>query len=200
MNRKRKKLFLGLGIVVFLGIAALTGYVFTREDKKETPIIQSSNQSTEEESSSATTKTEQTQEPTENQKNHQKALSTLEYSDQPASDSLKADVINALIAAQNYVRSIDQVDQLKGDSDNHMLMTTSGMMQSFWIVLKFGNYSVDSSGVEVFKSKHSDVIQFVCKLTSAGKDDCYFVGNYNIYAKQLQFGSYHGGQVDASFG
>ena len=164
--------------------------------KENESVSQSSSQTQSEKSSEPSVDMESSM----NEENHQKALNTLESLDQPVSDSLKADVTTALIAAQNYVRGVNHPDELKGDQYNHMLMSSPGMIQTYWIVIKFGNYAVDPGAIEVFETKHADVVQFVCKLTSDGKENSYFVGNYNTYAKQLQFGSYHGGQVDATFG
>ena len=200
MNKKRKKIVIAFSLVTLLVIGSLSVYVFTRKKETEKPVIQPSSETEKVSSSSTASSLEASSELSEDDKNHRKVLNSLEKPNEPADENIRSEVAEAMEAAQKYVNENKDINKLKGDYDNRLLMTDGPMVQTFWIAITVNKYSVEPTQVEAYKSKNGDVVQFICKLKADGKNSCYFVGNYNIYAKQLQLVSYHGGEVGASFG
>ncbi|WP_373756968.1 hypothetical protein [Streptococcus ferus] len=196
--RKKKKLLISLLAVVTVGIVCLLVYGLTRpkEDKQKTsPQVSKTSKA---EDGSDTTK--ETKELTENDINYKKIQSTLENPNNPASKSMKQEVLKAITNAQNYCQKIEFAGKAEGNVSNSMAMTQNPMVQTFAMVIKINKYSFDSSQLEVYESNSDDVVQFICVMTKAGSDNNYWVGNYNIDAKQLQLSSYQGGDIGATFG
>lgn len=134
----------------------------------------------------------------QDKKNHREALDTLEMPDSPASKKDTIAVKAAFLTAQRAAKKCDRVADFKGTIENCMSMTSAPVAVTFAMAVSINNYSVDT--VEVYQSKNPDVVQYVVGLKSKGKEKNYWAGNYNIYAKQLQLVSYHGGELGATYG
>ena len=167
--RKKRKLMITLiclGTVLF--IAMLVTVFLNRQARKKAREAEIS-QTSSTDGSSESYSSQSYREPTPNEKNYQHARATLERPESVVTEEKKNKVAEAL--------------------------TSSPMVLTFAMAINLAGYNIDESKTEVFKSYSDDVLQFLCVMTKEGKENSYFVGNYNDYTGQLQIASYHGGNI-----
>ena len=196
MNRKRKRLLVGTLITLVLIIGGVVAYQILKPREQQPSITTKSSSS-----SSSTTDSSSTEESSElstNEKNYRQALASLEKSNEKTDDH--KDDISAINTAQEAMKNTENVSEVTGNFDNKMMFTPSAVAQTFGMFIKMSGYTVDTNQVEIFKSKNSDVLQFICVLTKEGENNSYWTGNFNIQALQLGFVRYYGGKVGATFG
>ena len=104
-------------------------------------------------------------------------------------------VAEALKIAIEDIKKHPDTANISGNMDNRLASTSSPMVLTFAMAINLAGYNIDESKTEVFKSYSDDVLQFLCVMTKEGKENSYFVGNYNDYTGQLQIASYHGGNI-----
>ena len=197
MNRKRKRLLVGTLITLVLIIGGVVAYQILKPREQQPSITTKSSSS-----SSSTTDSSSTEESSElstNEKNYRQARASLEKSNEKTDDH-KDDIISAINTAQEAMKNTENVSEVTGNFDNKMMFTPSAVAQTFGMFIKMSGYTVDTNQVEIFKSKNSDVLQFICVLTKEGENNSYWTGNFNIQALQLGFVRYYGGKVGATFG
>ena len=197
MNRKRKRLLVGTLITLVLIIGGVVAYQILKPREQQPSITTKSSSS-----SSSTTDSSSTEESSElstNEKNYRQALASLEKSNEKTDDH-KDDIISAINTAQEAMKNTENVSEVTGNFDNKMMFTPSAVAQTFGMFIKMSGYTVDTNQVEIFKSKNSYVLQFICVLTKEGENNSYWTGNFNIQALQLGFVRYYGGKVGATFG
>ena len=187
---KKSTLFL-MGAVLILSIIVMTILLFRKGeiDKETVPSSTTSSMTSTSESS--------TEPPSEDQINYTKALSMMEHSDRPITDSRKDDVSKAIKEAIAYANSVDKMKDVVYTVENHLSMTDSASATSFIAIIKKGGFTFDEAELEVFESDSSDVLQFLMVLKKDGEANSYWVGNYNTYIEGLTFTSvwgyvYHG--------
>ncbi|HEN9415774.1 TPA: hypothetical protein ACQ0F8_001630 [Streptococcus agalactiae] len=138
----------------------------------------------------------------DNEKNYLAALSTLELNNKTKiQGSRRNDVVEALeIGAEASKKAGNNLGNMVGTLENRMKMTDNAMIATFAMAFVVNHYELDKENIEVYPSKSDDVVQFIAPLKAKGKNNSYFVGNYNILVNQLQIVSYKGGDIGATFG
>ena len=180
--RKKRKLMITLiclGTVLF--IAMLVTVFLNRQARKkarEAEISQTSSTDGSSESYSS-----------------QSYRATLERPESVVTEEKKNKVAEALKIAVEDIKKHPDTANISGNMDNRLASTSSPMVLTFAMAINLAGYNIDESKTEVFKSYSDDVLQFLCVMTKEGKENSYFVGNYNDYTGQLQIASYHGGNI-----
>ncbi|HEM4766530.1 TPA: hypothetical protein U1045_001535 [Streptococcus suis] len=187
---KKSTLFL-MGAVLVLSIIVVTILLFRKGEVEKVTAPSSTT------SSISSTKESSTEPLSEDQINYTKALSMMEHSDRPITDSRKDDVSKAIKEAIAYANSVDKIKDIVYTVENHLSMSDSASATSFIAIIKRGGFTFDEAELEVFESDSSDVIQFLMVLKKDGEAKSYWVGNYNVYIAGLTFTSvwgyvYHG--------
>lgn len=139
-------------------------------------------------------------EETADEKNYRTAKLKLEHPYTESSEEQKQQVLKAFDEAINDIKKAGHLSKVKGTIDNHLSMSQSGMVSTFVMALLVNEYDYQSSKLEVMPSENEDVVQFLIVLTKPGKDNCYFVGNFNTTVNQIQLKAYVGGNIGGTFG
>ena len=193
--RKKRKLMITLiclGTVLF--IAMLVTVFLNRQARKKAREVEIS-QTSSTDGSSESYSSQSYREPTPNEKNYQQARATLERPESVVTEEKKNKVAEALKIAVEDIKKHPDTANISGNMDNRLASTSSPMVLTFAMAINLAGYNIDESKTEVFKSYSDDVLQFLCVMTKEGKENSYFVGNYNDYTGQLQIASYHGGNI-----
>lgn len=200
-SRKKKKMQTALAIIsIFFVFVMSVVFVLTRNNTKSKPTT-SSTQSISSSKTSSSSSTSESNELSENDINYRKALATLEQSDKPVENSQLQNVDSSVREAIAYAKTIEKTSEVELTSENHLDMTDESMALSFIIMFaRDGGYTYDSAKTEVFYSNSSDVLQFLIVLNKKDELNSYWVGNYNILTKSLQFTSYQGSYYWDTFG
>ncbi|HFU6794061.1 TPA: hypothetical protein ACGN6E_002066 [Streptococcus agalactiae] len=139
-------------------------------------------------------------EETADEKNYRTAKLKLEHPYTESSEEQKQQVFKAFDEAINDIKKAGHLSKVKGTIENHLSMSQSGMVSTFVMALLVNEYDYQSSKLEVMPSENEDVVQFLIVLTKPGKDNCYFVGNFNTTVNQIQLKAYVGGNIGGTFG
>ncbi|HFH9498403.1 TPA: hypothetical protein ACGNVW_001469 [Streptococcus agalactiae] len=139
-------------------------------------------------------------EETADEKNYRTAKLKLEHPYTESSEEQKQQVLKAFDEAINDIKKAGHLSKVKGTIENHLSMSQSGMVSTFVMALLVNEYDYQSSKLEVMPSENEDVVQFLIVLTKPGKDNCYFVGNFNTTVNQIQLKAYVGGNIGGTFG
>lgn len=209
---KTRKIFIGFAAIIVVALSAVVVYLaiekYANSAQKtsnnssstilKTKSIKNQKSNSSEELPSSSSSDEE--ELSSDDEHRLEALATLEKSDEPADNQYVQEVREAFSTAENAVKQcqVSDIIDFKGTIDNKLSMTYQDMAQTYAIAVIVNNYSLDT--VEVYNSKNPDVVQFVVGLKSEGKEENYWAGNYNIYAKQIRLISYHGGELGATYG
>ena len=139
-------------------------------------------------------------EETADEKNYRTAKLKLEHPYTESSEEQKQQVLKTFDEAINDIKKAGHLSKVKGTIENHLSMSQSGMVSTFVMALLVNEYDYQSSKLEVMPSENEDVVQFLIVLTKPGKDNCYFVGNFNTTVNQIQLKAYVGGNIGGTFG
>lgn len=137
---------------------------------------------------------------TVDERNYRTAKLKLEHPYTEGSEEHKQQVLKAFDEAINAIKKAEHLSNVSGTLENHLSMSQDGMVQTFAMALLVNQYEYQSSKLEVMPSENEDVVQFLIVLTKKGKDNCYFVGNFNTTVNQIQLKAYVGGNIGGTFG
>ena len=150
--------------------------------------------------SSSKSSSSQAEPETTDEKNYRTAKLKLEHPYTESNEEQKQQVAQSFDEAMTAIRQAGHLTEVKGTMDNHLSMSQESMIQTLAMAILVNQYSYQSSQLEVMKSDNEDVVQFLIVLTTAGEDNCYFVGNFNTTVNQIQLKNYVGGNIGSTFG
>ena len=116
--------------------------------------------------------------------------------DETSHNSVK-ESFNTAIAA---IQEAEQVPNVTGTYENHLMMSSEAMVQTFAMALLVNHYQYQKTQLEVTQAENDDVVQFLVVLTKENEDNCYFIGKFNKTVNQIQLKAYVGGNIGATFG
>lgn len=137
---------------------------------------------------------------TTDEKNYRTAKLKLEHPYTEADETSQTAVKEAFNTAITAIQEAQQVPNVTGTYENHLMMTSDAMAQTFAMALLVNHYQYQKNQLEVTQAENDDVVQFLVVLTKENEDNCYFIGNFNTTVNQIQLKAYVGGNIGATFG
>ena len=136
---------------------------------------------------------------TEDDRNYNKAFSSLEMAGHKVEPSIEQEVKEAfkVVIKECKTANILEIDY---SHEKHLKMAKQDMIMSFAVSFQQNGYDVNVDDIEVYESSVSDVVQFIVKSTKKGEDSIFWTGNYNTLAHQVSISHYYGGHVGKAFG
>lgn len=191
---KLKLLLIGLLSVMVVTVGAI---IYIQHVNKESQEQVQTTETTEEKKTS-----EQTAERvviTEDDRNYNTALSSIEMAGHKVEPNIEKEVKEAfkVVIKECKTANILEIDY---SMEKHLKMARQDMIMSFAVALQQNEYDVNVDDIEVYESKTSDVVQFIVKSTKKGEDSIFWTGNYNTIAHQVSIEHYYGGHVGKAFG
>ncbi|WP_074656730.1 hypothetical protein [Streptococcus gallolyticus] len=193
---KKRKTSNMIFIIVISLLLLISGVgVYQRFNSKATSSQESTTKQSSTSQSSSSVESETTDE-----KNYRKAKLKLEHPYTEADETSQMAVKEAFNAAIAAIQEAQQVPNVTGTYENHLMMTSDAMAQTFAMALLINQYAYQESQLEVTTADNDDVVQFLVVLTKENEDNCYFIGNFNTTVNQIQLKAYVGGNIGATFG
>ncbi|OFP34811.1 hypothetical protein HMPREF2991_03000 [Streptococcus sp. HMSC072D07] len=136
---------------------------------------------------------------TEDDRNYNKALSSIEMPGHRADKNIEKEVKEAfkVVIKECKTANILEIDY---SIEKHLKMAKQDMIMTFAVSFQQNGYDVDVNNIEVYESKSTDVVQFIVKSTKKDSDSIFWTGNYNTTAHQVSISHYYGGHVGKAFG
>lgn len=183
-------------IIVISLLLLISGVgVYQRFNEKTTSSQRSTTRQSSTSQSSSSVESETTDE-----KNYRTAKLKLEHPYTEADETSQTAVKEAFNTAIAAIQEAQQVPNVTGTYENHLMMTSDAMAQTFAMALLINQYAYQESQLEVTTADNDDVVQFLVVLTKENEDNCYFIGNFNTTVNQIQLKAYVGGNIGATFG
>jgi len=193
---KKRKTSNMIFIIVISLLLLISGVgVYRRFNEKTTSSQESTTKQSSTSQSSSSVESETTDE-----KNYRTAKLKLEHPYTEADETSQTAVKEAFNAAIAAIQEAQQVPNVTGTYENHLMMTSDAMAQTFAMALLINQYAYQESQLEVTTADNDDVVQFLVVLTKENEDNCYFIGNFNTTVNQIQLKAYVGGNIGATFG
>ncbi|MCC9883404.1 hypothetical protein HK151_01330 [Streptococcus agalactiae] len=193
MNRGKSKMIFIIVISLLLVISGVGIYQHFTGDSKVTQERSTA-------SSSMTPDSSEVASETTDEKNYRMAKLKLEHPYTEADETSQTAVKEAFNTAISAIQEAKQVPNVTGTFENHLMMSSEAMVQTFAMALLINQYAYQESQLEVTPAENDDVVQFLVVLTKENEDNCYFTGNFNTTVNQIQLKAYVGGNIGATFG
>ena len=191
---KLKYILVTLFVVFGLTMIAI---IYIQHLNKEQPKQVETTQSSSEEQ--RTVEPSERVEITEDDRNHNTALSSLEMPGHKVKPEIEKEVKEAFKVVIKECKTAN-ILEIDFSMEKHLKMADRAPIRSFAVSFQQNGYDVNVDDIEVYESKSSDVVQFIVKSTKKDADSIFWVGNYNTLAHQVSISNYYGGKVGKAFG